>query len=121
MVARNGDFMGQIPRMDEIESIGDKGAQAEGDKVGFAHVFATVHDLDRGDFESFGQAESGNRTAGFVVDVENVESFELGVVFEEPAFDNFGASRNRGETAKKEFTTGDEEDVFGGELGELGF
>ncbi len=36
-------------------------------------------------------------------------------------FDDFGATRNRGETAKKEFTTRDEKDVLTGKFGELGF
>ncbi len=107
--------------MDEIQGVGNKSAQTKGDEVGFAHVFAAVHDLNRGDFESFGEVEGGDGTAGFVVDVKNVESCEFGVVFEEPAFDDLRTARNRGETAKKEFATGDEEDVLLGEFSEFGF
>ncbi len=73
--------MGQIPRMHEIKSAGNKSAETEGNKVGFAHIFAAVHDLDRRDFEGFSQTEGGDGTAGFVMDIENVKRFKFGVGF----------------------------------------
>lgn len=80
-----------------------------------------MHDLNRGDFEGFCKAESGDRTTGFVMDIEDIEIFQFGVVFEEPTFDNLGAARNRSETAEKEFAAGDEKNVFFGEFCKFGF
>lgn len=68
----DSDRVGKIPRMEPVKRRRDKGTETARDDAGHAHVFAAVHHLDGGNFKALAKTKASNRTASFVVDVENI-------------------------------------------------
>lgn len=116
IISSNSNFVRNKPRMKPIKQCCNDGAKPEWDNVCSTHIFASVHDLERGDMEFFTQAKTSNRTTGFVVNIENIKLLDFGVLTEEPFFDNIWTARHRCDTTKEQFATGDLENVLSREF-----